>query len=215
MGVRTDQHALVTMIRIERIELREIILPLADRFRTSAGAVDERRVLLLELHDADGSREWSECVAETLPTYAPDTVDTCWLAISKWIAPIVIGESFESPELVDSALAKRIRGHRMARSAIEMGSWALFCPESGVSFLQRSWTDRKPAPNPSQVKIKNGFHLKLFEPQLCCRTGSCPLRGNPRLNPMPPAELLFRGKKPPILFLGEGKSYSPKKINRP
>ena len=136
------------MIQLDRIELREIRLPLKDRFRTSTGTIDERRILLLELHDAEGLKEWSECVAESLPTYAPDTVDTCWLAISEWIAPLVIGESFDSPDLVDAALAKRIRGHRMARASVEMGLWALFARKSGISLaaLLNDRT-RNPAPN--------------------------------------------------------------------
>jgi O-succinylbenzoate synthase len=158
MGDRPHRRAQVTMIRIERIELREISLPLTDRFRTSAGSIDERRILLLELHDADGSKEWSECVAETLPTYAPDTVDTCWLAISKWIAPIVVGESFDSPELVDAALSKRIRGHRMARAAVEMGLWAVFARKSGVS-LAAVLNDRTRSPAPDRKprsKVESG-----------------------------------------------------------
>ena len=136
------------MIQLDRIELREIRLPLKDQFRTSAGTIDERRILLLELHDAEGLKEWSECVAESLPTYAPDTVDTCWLAISEWIAKLVIGESFDSPDLVDAALAKRIRGHRMARASVEMGLWALFARKSGISLaaLLNDRT-RNPAPN--------------------------------------------------------------------
>ena len=124
------------MIRLSRIELREILLPLADPFRTSAGVVETRRILLLQLHDADGLTAWSECVAESLPTYSPDTVDTCWLAISEWIAPAILGESFESPGQVDAFLAKRIRGHRMARAAVEMGIWALAAEASGLSLAR-------------------------------------------------------------------------------
>ena len=122
------------MIQLERIDLREISLPLAEPFRTSGGIVDHRRILLLQLRDTEGLTTWSECVAESLPTYSPETVDTCWLAITEWVAPIVLAESFESPELVDGALARRIRGHRMARAAVEMGIWALFAERSLVSL---------------------------------------------------------------------------------
>ena len=134
MGDRSHRFARIEVIRLARIDLREISLPLADPFRSAAGTTETRRILLLELHDADGSRTWSECVAESMPTYSPDTVDTCWLAISEWIAPLVIGESFESPDLIDAALQKRIRGHRMARAAVEMGMWALAAERSGISL---------------------------------------------------------------------------------
>ena len=50
------------MIRLDRIELREIRLELLEPFRTSAGTVTERRVLLLTLVDGDGTETWSECV---------------------------------------------------------------------------------------------------------------------------------------------------------
>ena len=94
-------------------------------FRTSAGTVAARRILLLELTDRDGTVAWSECVAEAQPSYSPDTVDTCWMAIVDWLADRVLGRTFESPGDMHAALAEGIRGHRMARAAIEMGAWGL------------------------------------------------------------------------------------------
>jgi O-succinylbenzoate synthase len=120
------------VIRVDRITLREIRLPLVEPFRTSAGEVAERRILLLELHDGDGGETWSECVAEALPTYSPDTVDTSWLAISEWIVPAVIGQPFSGPAAVHPALERRIRGHRMGRAAVEMGIWALEASRRGL-----------------------------------------------------------------------------------
>ncbi|MDO8501950.1 MAG: o-succinylbenzoate synthase [Gemmatimonadaceae bacterium] len=122
------------MIRLARITLREIRLPLVEPFQTSTGVVEERRILLLELADADGSETWSECVAETLPTYSPETVDTCWLALSEWIVPIVLGEPFSASNLVHATLERRIRGHRMARATVEMGVWALAASRRGLSL---------------------------------------------------------------------------------
>jgi O-succinylbenzoate synthase len=85
------------MIRLARISLREIRLPLREPFETSAGVVEQRRIILLELADTDGTTAWSECVAQELPDYSPDTVDTCWLALYDWIIPAVLGRSFDSP----------------------------------------------------------------------------------------------------------------------
>ncbi|MEO8575101.1 MAG: hypothetical protein ABI556_00310 [Gemmatimonadales bacterium] len=66
------------MIRLSRVALREIHLPLVEPFQTAAGLIENRRTLLLELSDADGLAVWSECVAEALPKYAPETIDTYW-----------------------------------------------------------------------------------------------------------------------------------------
>ena len=119
------------MIRVERITIREIHLPLVEAFRTSAGETTERRILLLELADADGTSAWSECVAEALPSYTAETVDTCWVAIPEWLAPRVLGRDLASPGDVDAVLARDVRGHRMARAGLEMGAWALSAAQRG------------------------------------------------------------------------------------
>ena len=113
------------MIDLAQITLREIRLPLVEPFRSAGGVVDQRRVLLLELSDAGGTTCWSECVAEDTPSYTPETVDTCWFAITHWLAPAALRGSFAGPEALDAAFAASVRGHRMARAAIEMGAWAL------------------------------------------------------------------------------------------
>jgi O-succinylbenzoate synthase len=122
------------LIRIERIILREIHLPLVEPFRTAAEVVAARRILLLQLVERDGTEVWSECVAEALPAYSPDTVDTCWLAITEWLAPRVLGVSFDGPEALHPALTHGVRGHAMARAAVEMGAWALAAAQRETSL---------------------------------------------------------------------------------
>src|ERR1041384_439190 len=111
------------MISIVRIGMREIRLRLKEPFRISAGVVDERRILLLELHDASGVSEWAECVAGEHPNYSAETIDTAWLAIRDWLAPRVLGRRFDEPSQVFAVLDDNICGHNMAKAAIEMGCW--------------------------------------------------------------------------------------------
>jgi O-succinylbenzoate synthase len=113
------------MIRVNSVTLREIRLPLVEPFRTAGGTVAERRIVLLEMADADGGTAWSECVAEALPTYSADTVDSSWLALTEWIVPAVLGHSFVSAAAVRPLLERSIRGHRMGCAAVEMGIWTL------------------------------------------------------------------------------------------
>ena len=113
------------MIELTSITLREIRLPLKEPFRISSGMVSERRIGLLELRDASGATVWSECVAGETPNYSPETIDTAWIAITEWLAPRVIGRKIEMPGDVLPLLEQDIRGHLMAKAAIEMGIWGL------------------------------------------------------------------------------------------
>lgn len=121
-------------LQIDSITLREIRLPLVEPFRISSGVTTTRRILLLELVDADGVATWSECVAGDFPNYTPESVDTATLAIREWLAPRVLGRRFETPEDVSAALAEDLRGHEMAQAAIEMGAWALAATKAGKSL---------------------------------------------------------------------------------
>jgi O-succinylbenzoate synthase len=120
------------MLHISRLTLREIRLPLREPFRISSGTVADRRILLLELRDADGPTTWSESVAFDTPLYSPDTIDTAWLAITEWIAPRVLGTAFAHPRDVFPALERGFRGHLMPKAAVEMGCWAVVAERQGV-----------------------------------------------------------------------------------
>ena len=111
------------MLRIERIVLREIRLPLKEPFRISSGVVSERRIALLELLATDGTVGWSECVAGEQPNYSSETIDTAWLAMREWLAPRVLGRTYDGPQTVFAALDRSVCGHNMAKAAIEMGCW--------------------------------------------------------------------------------------------
>jgi len=112
-------------LTLRQIALREITLHLKEPFRISSGVASHRRILLVELTDADGTHVWAECVAGEAPNYSPETVDTAWLAIREWVAPRVLGRTFENAQNVFPALEQDFRGHRMAKAAVEMGMWAL------------------------------------------------------------------------------------------
>ena len=122
------------MFRLQQITLREIRLPLREPFRISSGVVAERRILLVESRDGEGTATWSECVAGETPNYSSETIDTAWLALTAWIAPRVLGVGFERPDEVHALLERDFRGHNMAKAAVEMGAWALAAERAGVAL---------------------------------------------------------------------------------
>ena len=125
------------MVQLVRISLREIHLPLKEPFRISSGICLDRRIMLLELEDADGVTTWSECVAGEAPNYSSETIDTAWIVLIDYIASRMLGVAYAQPEDVHPALELNFRDHRMAKAAVEMGVWALFAEKEGVPLSRR------------------------------------------------------------------------------
>ncbi|HEX6309356.1 MAG TPA: o-succinylbenzoate synthase [Longimicrobiales bacterium] len=123
-------------MRLQRIDLREIRLTLREPFRISSGVVTERRILLAQLTDEDGRTVWSECVAGENPNYSAETVDTAWLALRDWFAPRLLDRGPFTHADVDALLSQDVRGHRMARAALEMGVWALEAERRAVPLAR-------------------------------------------------------------------------------
>jgi O-succinylbenzoate synthase len=122
-------------IAVRRLTLREIALPLREPFRISSGVTDVRRILLVRLDDQDGAVGWGECVAGEAPNYSPETIDTARHAITTWLAPL-LAEPLSGPADVAPRFDARVRGHRMAKAALEMGIWALEAERRGHSLAR-------------------------------------------------------------------------------
>lgn len=119
-----------SFMKIESIALREIHMQLISPFEASFGAVQNRRILLVEVV-ADGAIGWGEVTAGETPAYNPETTDTAWHVISDFIAPSVIGKSLaESPNI--RAMMTQIRGHEMAKSGVENALWDAEAQLKGV-----------------------------------------------------------------------------------
>ena len=116
-------------MRIERIELRLLRLPLVRFFETSFGRIHDRRFVLVTVED-DGVTGVGECVADANPFYSAETTRTAWHIIADFIAPVVLGRTFAHPREVFDALAP-IRGHQMAKASVEMAAWDLFARQQG------------------------------------------------------------------------------------
>jgi O-succinylbenzoate synthase len=111
------------MLTIDAVHLREINMPLAFPFETSFGVTTTRRILLVEI-ESEGMTAWGECVAGEHPYYSDESIDTAWIITETELAPRLVGR-----ELVGGGscpgLFKQVRGHRMAKAALENAVWDL------------------------------------------------------------------------------------------
>jgi o-succinylbenzoate synthase len=117
-------------LKIEAITLREIRMPLVHFFETSFGRTTERRILLATLH-MDTAEGWGECVAGEDPFYSEESIDTAWYATEKYLGPALLGKSVAKGADVP-ALLERVRGHRMAKGALENAVWDAEAQERGI-----------------------------------------------------------------------------------
>jgi len=116
---------------IQSIELREIRLPLIHFFETSFGRTTERRIVLVRVVDRDGADGWGECTAGEGPFYSEEWTETVWPTLKNFLAPMVVGHEVPDARAV-SDLIKKVRGHRMAKAAIETACWDLEAKRAGV-----------------------------------------------------------------------------------
>src|SRR6476659_6664837 len=104
-------------MKLEAITLREIQMPLVHFFETSFGRVYSRRILLLTVR-CDGVNGWGECVAGEDPYYSSEWIETAWPTIKHYLAPAILGKPLNAAKDCVPLMA-RVRGHRMAKAAIE------------------------------------------------------------------------------------------------
>jgi o-succinylbenzoate synthase len=116
-------------VRIERLELRLLKLPLVHFFETSFGRIHDKHFIVVRL-DGGGATGFGECVAEQDPYYSAETNETVWHIVEQFVAPRVLGVDFAHPGDVFPALAA-IRGHNMAKAAVEMAAWDLYAMQRG------------------------------------------------------------------------------------
>jgi O-succinylbenzoate synthase len=110
-------------LRIDFLELRLLRLPLVRAFETSFGRVASRTIVLVTVH-ADGLEGWGESVADVDPLYSGETAATVWQAIDQYLAPRLLAAPIAHPRDLGDRF-RAVRGHHMAKAAVEMAVWDL------------------------------------------------------------------------------------------
>jgi O-succinylbenzoate synthase len=175
------------MLNIDAIHMREINMPLAYPFETSFGLTTGRRILLIEL-ECDGLTAWGECVAGEHPYFSDETIDTAWLIAESELAPRLLDGDVESGGSCPD-IFRQVRGHRMAKAALENAVWDLEAQVERISLAELLGGTRAIIPcgvsigiqpSPAQLmdkiatelaagyqriklKCKPGWDIKIFE----------------------------------------------------
>jgi O-succinylbenzoate synthase len=116
-------------VKLEKITLNHLSMPLVTPFETSFGRIDRRECILIEVH-SDGFTGYGECPADRDPGYSYETTGTAWHILSEFLIPGVLGAEIDSPEDLQRRMAA-VRGHLMAKAGLEMALWDLLGKAQG------------------------------------------------------------------------------------
>ncbi len=119
-------------MHIDRVELRQLRMPLVAPFETSFGVETEEDHIIIRV-DAEGLVGWGECVASRDPFYSYETNQTAWHILRDYLIPSILGHDVAG---IDDAIDGwgRIRGHNMAKAGFESALWDLFAKAEGISL---------------------------------------------------------------------------------
>jgi O-succinylbenzoate synthase len=121
-------------MKLQRVEVRHIQLPLRRPFETSFGTTTHKEFLLVGV-TADGVTGYGECVADFDPYYLPETNQTVLHILRDFLVPLAFGLEIAHPRELPVAFA-RVRGHEMAKAALEMAVWDLYARREGVPLYK-------------------------------------------------------------------------------
>lgn len=144
-------------IRIDRIELRRISLPLVTPFRTSFGTETARDILLVRV-EADGVEGWGECVAGNEPLYSSEYVEACQHVTAHHLIPRLLGHDHG---LVDAdrvaEVLEPIKDHRMSKGALEAAVLDAQLRQHGLSMADRFGAVQNRVPSGVSVGIMDSI----------------------------------------------------------
>src|SRR5712692_1856270 len=121
-------------MQIREMTLRELRMKLVAPFETSTMRTDERRIVLVEAN-VDGVMGWGECVAGEAPAYGPETTATAWHILRDHLWSLVKGREFRDAAQI-SEMLEPVRGHNMAKAALEAAIWDAEAKQKGVPLAK-------------------------------------------------------------------------------
>ena len=117
-------------MRIDRAVLREIPLELREIFEISSGATREAH------SSPDAGVGWHRSLVGVRRGRSAgvfyETTGTAWHVLTRWLLPALVGTEFDDARHLE--VVPWLRGHPMARAAVEMAGWDLEAKRRNVSL---------------------------------------------------------------------------------
>ena len=139
-------------LKLERVALHRVRVPLKEPFRISNGSVAEKESVLVEVTTDRGVPGWGEASPMSGSFYSADTPDTVWRALSETLVPLALGGS----EIDATRFYERLRGvpgEAFAKAGLEGALWDAHARSLGVPLCEALGAVSKPIPSGLAVGI--------------------------------------------------------------
>ncbi len=191
-------------MKIDRIEICEIKLPLVHFFETSFGRTTERRIVLVRV-DSGGLTGWGEVTAGEAPFYSYETPETAWHILRDFLIPRALKNDWTAPSDL-AARFKPIRGHNMAKAAIENALWIIEAERRRIPLAQLIGGTLDDIPCGVSIGIQNSVEELLEKIQ--CELDAGYQRIKVKIKPGWDVDVLesIRGRFPDIRLMADANS---------
>ena len=140
-------------MKIDRIVLRQLRMPLVHFFETSFSRTYEREIVIVEVV-SEGLSGWGEITAGEHPFYNEEWTASAWLIARDYVAPRLLGRDLENAAEVNN-LTRHIRGHNMARGGVEAAVWDLQARRNGNPLWKEIGGARREIPCGVSIGIQD------------------------------------------------------------
>src|SRR5512140_785829 len=121
-------------MKISKISLFPLRMPLVAHFETSFGRIHERECVLVRM-EAEGLVGWGECAADADPGYSYETTGTVMHILKDFVLPLLVGQKVTDAADFQKRVSQ-IRGHHLAKAGVEMALWDLIGKRDGKSLKE-------------------------------------------------------------------------------
>jgi len=120
-------------IEIGQIEIRHLKIPLIDYFETSFGRIGHKDTIIVSMK-SNGIEGFGEVATFYDPIYSYESIKTALYVLNDYLIPFLINKKIfiSTQDLLDAFF--RIKGHNMAKAALEMAFWDLQAKAKNMSL---------------------------------------------------------------------------------
>ncbi|MBC8452427.1 MAG: o-succinylbenzoate synthase [Spirochaetes bacterium] len=108
-------------MKIERLEIYRVAMPLLSPFNTAFGDTNTVESIIVKL-SSDGIVGWGETAPWRYPAYSPESAIGAFLTIKKFLVPLVLGKKISTGKELQEIMSV-VKGNQFAKAGIDLAWW--------------------------------------------------------------------------------------------